>query len=83
MIARNCGVDLGCWMKTSALPRSSTTDVIATCRFTLPTDKVPTGDAIVVVVVVWVLGFIGSMAGCHLTASSYYVAYSFPSKQIK
>ena len=24
-------VDSGCWMKTSALPRTSTTDVIATC----------------------------------------------------
>ena len=61
-------VDLGCWMKTPALPRSSTTDVIATCLFVVPADKAPMGD--VVVVVVWVLGFTGSMTGCHPAASS-------------
>ena len=74
-------VDLECWMKTLALPRTSTTNVIATCRFAGSVDKVPTRDA--VMVVVWVLSFTRSMAGCRPAASSCYVAYAFLSKQIK
>ena len=59
-------VDLGCWMKTVVPPTSTIVVII---------NKVPTED--VVVVVVWVLSFIRSTTGCHLTASSCYVVYSF------
>ena len=68
-------VDLGCWMMASVLPRTLTTDMIVTCRFVGPVDKVPVGDADVVVV--WVIGFTGSTGGCCPAASSCYVAYSF------
>ena len=65
----------------SALPYMSTIGVITTCRFAKPIDKVPSGDADVVVVSV--LGYIESTAGCRPAASLCYVTYSFPSKQIK
>ena len=48
-------VDLVCWMKTLVLPHTSTTDVIDTCLFAVPADRVPSRDA--VVVVVWAFGF--------------------------
>ena len=74
-------VDLECWMKTAVLPCTSTTVVIAICRFAVPVDKVPSGD--VEVVVVWVLGFIGSTAEYCPMAFTCYVAYSFlQNKQI-
>ena len=45
MIANfSVNVDLGVLMKTLALPRTSSSDVIATCRFAVPADKVPMGD---------------------------------------
>ena len=68
-------VDLGVLMKTSALPRTSSSDVIATCRFALLADKVTAGDVDVDP------RFTGSTVGCRPTASLCYAAYSFPSKQ--
>ena len=68
-------------MKTSALPRTSMTNVIATCRFVKPADKAPTRDADCGCGVgPW---FTASTVGCCLAASSCYVMCSFPSKQIK
>ena len=72
---RTVDVDLGCWMKMSALPRTWMIDVIATCRFVKSADKVPTG--VVVVIVVWVLGFTESTTGCRPATSFCYVVYSF------